>query len=247
MLHSKPLLLIIATVTTFSILCSGCSMFQPLKKPDIGPAGAPATEKSNPPLTERFMSPPGELYDLETTAGVIFEGIIKNDWLQATAGLKTLQQLWPQIRPLVGDKKGVTAASAALEELVLPISEKNPMDSYESLTKFMASISDIGKSYKLSPLSDIIGVNNAIRRVAFYVTFNDWHKATAKMKELDNTWGHAKPGMESVGVFGKLTTTHSIIKQMKDAVEAENKNSVQEHIANINESMAYIRDYYRSK
>lgn len=247
LLHSKPLLLVIATLTTFSILCSGCSMFQPLKKPDMGPAGTPATEKSNPPLTERFMSPPGELYDLETTAGVVFEGIIKNDWLQAAAGLKTLQQLWPHTKSLVGDKKGVTAASAALEELVLPVSEKNPMDSYESLTKFMASIGDIGKSYKLSPLSDIVGVNNAIRKVAFYVTFNDWHKATIKMKELDSTWGQAKPSMESIGVFGKITTTHSIIKQMKDAVEAEDKAAVEADIGNINESMAYIRDYYHNK
>lgn len=222
-------------------------MFQPLKKPDIGPAGAPATEKSNPPLTQRFMSPPGELYDIEATAGIVFEGIIKNDWLQATAGLTTLQQLWPRTKSLVGDKKGVMAASIALEELTLPISEKNPMDSYENLIKFMTSIGDIGKSYKLSPLSDIIGVDNAIRRVAFYVTFNDWHKATAKMKELDSTWGQAKPGMESVGVFGKITTTHSIIKQMKDAIEAENKPAVEANIDNINESMAYIRDYYHSK
>lgn len=213
----------------------------------MGPAGTAVVEKANPPLSERFLSPPGELYDLETTAGVIFEGIIKNDWLQASAGLTTLQQLWSQTKPLVGNKKGVTAANSAIEELSLPISEKNPMDSYEGLIAFMASISDIGKSYKRSPLSDIINVNNAIRRVAFYTTFNDWHKATSKMKELESTWGQAKPTMESVGILGEITTTHSIIKQMKDAVDAENKPSVKTSVNNLNESMAYIRDYYRGK
>ncbi len=247
MLQTKSLTLGMTAIIISTILCSGCSMFQTLKKPDMGPAGTAVVEKSNPPLAERFLSPPGELYDLETTAGVIFEGIIKNDWLQASAGLKTLQQLWPQTKALIGDKKGVTAANTALEELVLPITEKNPMDSYEILTAFMASISDIGKSYKLSPLSDIINVNNGIRRVAFYTTFNDWHKAVTKMKELENIWGQAKPSMESIGILGKTTTTHSIIKQMKDAVDAENKPSVTAGIGNINESMAYIRDYYRGK
>ena len=243
----KSIPLGIGIIISLSLLLSGCNMFHPLKKPEIGPAGAPVETKENPPFTQRFISPPGELYDLEATAGVIFEGIVKNNWQQATTGLSTLDKLWHQAKILIGDKKGVTAGNQALEQLTTAIERKKSLDSYESLTKFMASMSDIGKSYKLSPLSDIIGVGNSIRAVSFYVENNDWPKSAAKMKELDSTWGQAKPNLESVGVLNKITTTHSIIKQMKDAIDAENKNVVEEHVANINENMGYIREYYRGQ
>ena len=237
----------IGTIISISLLLSGCNMLNPLKKPEIGPAGTPVQTKENPPFTQRFMSPPGELYDLEATAGVIFEGIIKNNWQQAETGLGTLEKLWPQTTALVGDKKGVSEGNEALQKLKVAISGKKSLDSYESLTKFMASISDVGKSYKLSPLADIIGVGNSIRNVSFYVENNDWPTTNAKMKELDSSWGQAKPNLESVGIFDKITTTHSTIKQMKDAVDAENKGAVEEDIANLNESMGYIREYYRGK
>lgn len=247
MFQSKPILLGVATIINISILLSGCTMLQTSKKSDVGPIGTFAAERENPPLSERFMSPPSELYDLETATGVVFEGIMKNDWLQASTGVQTLQKLWPQAKALVGDKKGVSEASTALEELTTSVSGKKDLESYESLNTFMASISNIGKSYKLSPISDIIGVDNAIRRVAFYVTIDDWHKAATKMKELDNTWGQAKPSMEGLGMWGKVTATHSIIKQMKDAVDAENKASFKSDIARLNENMADISDYYRGK
>jgi len=237
----------IGAMISLSLLLSGCNMLTPLKKPEIGPAGTPVETKTNPPFTQRFIAPPGELYDLEATAGVIFEGIIKNNWQQVQTGLNTVEKLWPQTKALIGDKKGVNTGNAALEKLATAIGEEKSIDSYESLTTFMASISDIGKSYKLSPISDIIGVGNSIRTVSFYVHNNDWPKAIAKMKELDSTWGQAKPNLESVGIFNKITTTHSTVKQMKDAVDAENKGSVEEHVANINESMGYIREYYRSQ
>ncbi|WP_378955538.1 hypothetical protein [Pelosinus sp. sgz500959] len=237
----------IGMMISCSLLLNGCSMLISANKPEIGPAGTPVATKANPPFIQRFMSPPVELYDLEATAGVIFEGIIKNNWSQVESGLKNLSTLWSQAKNLIGDKKGVKAADEAIEKLTITVSEKKNIDSYENLTKFMAGIGEIGKSYKLSPLSDIIGVGNSIRTVSFYVANNDWHSTTAKMKELDNTWGQAKPSMESVGIFGRITTTHSIVKQMKDAVDAENKGSVEEHLANINESMGYIRDYYRNK
>ena len=237
----------IATLITISFLLSGCSMLHPLKKPDIGPAGKPVETKANPPFVERFTSPPAELYDLEATAGGIFEGICNKKWAQAEQGLTTLRALWLETLPKIGDKKGTTGANEALEQLTTAITNKKDVDSYQSLTKFMSSISDIGKSYKLSPLSDIIGVSNGIRTVTFYVENNDWRKAIAKMKELESTWQQAKPNMESVGIWSKLTTTHSVINQMKGAIEAENKASVEENIADINESMGYIREYYRGK
>ena len=237
----------VGIILSVSLLLNGCGMLNPAKKPEIGPAGTPIGEKNNPPFTQRFMSPPLELYDLEATAGLIFEGIIKTNWSQAEAGLKTLDSLWSQGKSLIGDKKGVTNANEALEKLKSAIKEKEGIDSYENLTKFMASVEEIGKSYKLSPLPDIIGVGNSIRTVSFYAANEDWKKAAAKMKELDNIWSQAKPSMESVGLFGKITTTHSTVKQMKDAIDAENKASLEEHLVNLNESMGYIRDYYRNQ
>jgi len=131
-------------------------MLHPLKKPDIGPAGKPVETKANPPFVERFTSPPAELYDLEATAGGIFEGICNKKWAQAEQGLTTLRALWLETLPKIGDKKGTTGANEALEQLTTAITNKKDVDSYQSLTKFMSSISDIGKSYKLSPLSDIV-------------------------------------------------------------------------------------------
>jgi len=239
--------LVICTIISLSLLLSGCNMFNPLQKPEIGPAGAPVETKANPPFTQRFVPPPGELYDLEATAGVIFEGILKNNWQQAQAGLRTLEQLWPQTKALLGDKKGVKAGNEALEKLTAAIYGEKSIESYESLNKFMASLSDVGKSYKLSPISDIIAVGNSIRTVSFYVESNEWDKAKVNMKQLENTWGQAKPSIEVIGILGRITTTHSVVKQMKDAVDAENKGSITEHVATINEQMGYIREYYRGK
>jgi hypothetical protein len=237
----------IAAIISLSLLLSGCNMFTPAKKPEIGPAGSPVEAKPNPPLTQRFVSPPGELYDLEATAGVIFQGINKGDWSQVESGLTTLQTLWPQIKNLTGNKKGINDADEALTQLVTNIAAKKSTESYESLNKFMVSVSDVGKSYKLSPLSDIIAVGNTLRNVSFYVHDKAWDKAKAKVKELEGTWGQAKPGMEKVGILGEITKTHSAVKQLKDAVEAENKGSAEEQITNINESMGTIREYYHGK
>lgn len=245
MLHIKSST--IGLLLTLSFTLTGCGILSSANKPEIGPAGKPVDTKANPPITQRLISPPRELYDLEAAAGLIFEGIVKDNWAQAEAGLATINSLWPQGKNIIGNKKGAKEADEGLEKLTAAIRDKKAIESYENLTKFMGSIGEIGKSYKLSPLSDIIGVGNSIRTVSFYAANNDWPKAAGKMKELDSTWGQAKPSMESVGILSKITTTHSIIKQMKDAVEAQNKAAIKEHIANLNESMGYIRDYYRNK
>ena len=112
----KKLHVQMVAIISLSILFSGCSMFAPLKKPEIGPTGKPVETKPNPPFTQRFMSPPKELYDLEATAGVIFEGINKKNWIQAENGLTTLQTVWSQAKILTGDKKGVKEADEALEK-----------------------------------------------------------------------------------------------------------------------------------
>lgn len=222
-------------------------MFTPAPKPEVGPAGKTVESKPNPPVVERFYSPPVELYDLEATAGVIFEGINKEKWDQAEAGFSNLQIIWVNAKPLIGEKKGVKEADKALQELSTAIAGKKITGSYENLNKFMGSISDIAKSYKLSPLAGIIGVGNAVRNVNFYVEDKNWSKAASKVKELEGIWNNSKATMEQVGILAEVTRTHSLVKQMKDAVNAENKGAVEEHTSNINESLGYIRNFYRGK
>lgn len=247
----SPLIKIVTiTLILLSFLLSGCSSFpglRPAPKPEIGPAGKPVESKPNPPFIERFFSAPAELYDLEATAGVVFEGINKEDWSQAQAGLTNLKTLWQQTQAVVGDKKGVKEADEAIGKLTTAIDSQKITESHENLIKFMGSIGDIGKSYKLSPISDIIAVSNGIRNVSFYVEDKDWKKAASKVKELQGTWEKVKPSMEQVGVLGEITKTHSTVNQMKDAVNAENKGAFQEHLANINESMGRIRGFFRGK
>lgn len=238
----------VAALTLIFLLLAGCSLSpEPAPKPEIGPAGKPVESKPNPPFVERFFSAPIELYDLEATAGVVFEGINKEDWSQAQAGLANLHTLWQQTKAAVGDKKGVKEADEAIGKLTTSINSEKTSESHENLLKFMGSIGDISKSYKLSPLADIIAVSNGIRNVSFYVETKDWEKAFAKVKELQGTWEKGKPSLEQVGILSEITKTHSIVQQMKDAVNAENKGAFQEHLANINESMGRIREFFRGK
>lgn len=234
-----------------TLLLTGCAalgnlggMFSPAPKPEVGPTGKPVETKPNPPLLERFWSAPGQLYELEAIAGSTFEGINKEKWSQALAGLANLQDAWQQTKPLIGEKKGVKEADEAIEKLSKAINEKKTTEAYESLNKFMGSIGDIGKSYKLSPIADIISVGNSARNVSFYVEGKNWSKAASKVKELEGTWGQVKPSMEQFGILGEMTKTHSTVKQLKDAVNAENKGAVEEHLANLNESMGRIRLFY---
>ena len=230
------------------LLLNGCGLLsEPAPKPEIGPTGKPVESKPNPPFMERFFSAPVELYDLEATAGVVFEGINKEDWSQAQAGLTNLQAMWSKAKGAVGDKKGVQEAEAAIEKLTVAINDKKVTESYESLIKFMGSVSDIGKSYKLSPIADIIAVSNGIRNVSFFVEDKDWKKAATKVKELQGTWEKVKPSMEQIGVLGEITKTHATVNQLKDAINAENKGAFLEQQANINESMGRIREFFRGK
>lgn len=245
---SLPFKIGIISLLSLLLLLNGCGALSgPAPKPEIGPAGKPVETKPNPPFMERFFSAPAELYDLEATAGVVFEGINKEEWPQAQAGVVNLQSLWQQAKAAVGDKKGVKEADAAMEKLTTAINDKKITEAYESLNKFMGSVGDVGKSYKLSPIADIIAVSNGIRNVSFFVEDKNWGKAATKIKELQGTWEKVKPGMEKLGVLGEITRTHAIVNQMKDAVNAENKGAFQEQQANINESMGRIREFFRGK
>ena len=228
-------------------ILSGCGMFTPAPKPDIGPAGKPVESKPNPPVVERFQAAPVEMYDLEALAGAVFEGASKENWPHAQGNFEQLRSTWEQIKVAVGDKKGVKEADEALEKLTAAISAKQSKESFENLIKFMASASDVGKSYKLSPIADIVSIGNSIRNVSFYVEEKEWTKSASKMKELEGTWKHSKPALEQVGILSETTKIHSRVNQLKDAVIAESQGASQEHIASLNESMSIIRQYYRGK
>lgn len=228
------------------VTVTGCSLLTPAKKPEIGPAGKPET-KGNPPIVERFKSPPYQLYDLEMTAGALFAGVNAEDWNQAQAGLQQLQTIWQEISPSLGDEKNVKKANETLAKLATAVGGKKITASYEALNGFMGSIGDIGLNYKLSPLADIIAISNLVRNVSFYVEEKNWSKAASKVKELDGSWGQIKPSVESIGILGEVTRTHSFVKQLKDAVNAENKGAAESHIQSLNDSIGRIRDHYRGK
>ena len=226
---------------------TGCGLLTPAKKPDIGPAGKPTELNPNPPILERFRSAPPELYDLEAIAGNIFEGVNTENWPQAETGLYNLETAWRQAKEQAGAMKGVKEADEAIGRLAPAIAGKRITASYETLNQFMACVSDIGKSYKLSPIADIISVGNGIRNVSFFAEDKNWPKASTKAKELDDTWNQVKPSLEQFGILGEVTRTHSTVRKLRDAVIAENKGAVDEHVASLNDSMGKIRDYYRGK
>jgi len=226
---------------------AGCGLAEPAKKPEIGPAGKPPESKPNPPVMERFASAPNQLYDLEAIAGTVFEGVNKENWQQAEAGVYNLQAVWQQAKEAAGDKKGIKDGDEAIGKLAVSVMDKKITASYENLNKFMGSVGDVGKSYKLSPVADLVAVGNALRSVSFYIADKNWSKASSKVKGLEDTWNNAKPPLEQIGILGAVTTTHAYVKQLKDAVNAESEGAAEEHIANLNESLGKIREYYRGK
>ncbi len=228
------------------ILTTGCSWVTPVKKPDIGPAGKPEY-KTNAPLIERFQSPPPQLYDLEMKAGLIFDGINSQNWDMVQSDWLQLQSLWQAISPQLGDEKNVRKANKGLAKLSDAIDDQKADSAYQALNEFMSSVSDIGQNFKLSPLSDIISISNKLRNVSFYVSDSDWTKAASRVKELESSWEQAKPSVESVGILGEVTRTHSYIKQLVDAVNAENSGASDSHIKSLNDSLGSIRQFYRGK
>jgi hypothetical protein len=234
---------------TLILLATGCYTVPPAQKPDIGPgpAGKPAAVKPNPPFFQRFLPPPPQLYDLETTAGKIFSSLTVNDWQQVDEGISTFQSTWEKTKTLTGAKKGVADAQKNMEELKEVAAQRNSKKTYQALNKTMYSVEEIAKSYKLSPLSDLIAVGISLRRVSYYVETDNWKKASAKMKELEGVWHQAKPSLEQVGILGELTKAHGTILKLKDAIDAEDRNAFEEEKSKINESLIHIRQFYHGR
>lgn len=237
------MLLIIMTIAC----TTGCGIFQAQKKPEIGPTGSGEEAKANPPFWQRFDKPPLQLYDLEELSGTLFESICHNNWNAAVEQMTALRKAWEEAKPQVGDKKGVKAADEALQKVSTAVSNNNTLDSYETLNQFLAAISDVGKSYKLSSLSDILLIGNSARNVGYYVTTKDWTKALTKVNELDGTWAQVKPSMEQFGILSEVTKTHGTIKTLKDSVTSENQGAAENQLKLLNESLGNIREFYKNE
>jgi len=86
-----------------------------------------------------------------------------------------------------------------------------------------------------------------VRSVDFFVEDDNWAKAGIKAKELEDTWGQAKPALEQFGILGVVTKTHTAVEQLRSAVTAENKGAASEQLTKLNDYMAVIETYYRGK
>lgn len=246
MLHRRIGLIV---VLIFSLAALGCGLAAPAQKPEppTGPAGKGSDTKHILPLIEQLKAPPAQLYDLEQTAGSLFEGLNKGNWPQAEAALTALQHLWSQARPQVEGKKGIADADKAMVQLAEAVAGKKSIAAYENLNKFIGGINTIGKSYKLSPLADLLLISNAVRDASFYIEDRNWLKASAKARQLDDTWKEAKPVLEQAGILGEVIRTHLNIAKLRDAVAAENKAACDEILQEINLGLATIRDFYRGQ
>jgi hypothetical protein len=229
-------------LTIFSILSIGCGLNA--NETDSGPTGKLTKTKSSKPIIELLSPAPAKLYYLEAIAGSTFEGINKENWPHAEEGLANLSAAWQEAKQSINDEKGVKSVDESLDKLSSSITEKQITASYENLNKLMANIGDIAKLYKLSPLSDIIAVDNAVRSTSFYIEEKNWLKASVKVKALETTWNQIKPGLEKFGIIGEITKAHSYVNQIKDAVNGENKDNADDKINDINASLGTIREYY---
>lgn len=222
-----------------SLSLAGCSAIEPINDlSNIVEENAPNTAPDTAAWT---ANAPTRLYDIEGLAGNIFEGILSRNWNDATANLSQLITAWTDVKSVIENPTAILQSEEVLSLLISAVQARNPDLSQTELNDFMYKISDISKGYKLSPLSDIIAINNAGRDLRYAVENKNWVTAAAKAKELQNTWGRAKSNLEQFGILGDITETHSSIEQMKNSVEEENRTTFLERFQKFNEGMSHIR------
>lgn len=235
----KIIVFLIFFTLVIPIFSAGCTLFEPINELNQGPAGT--IEESSPDAVSWAADAPTKLYDIEGLAGGVFEGILSRDWQTVNTNLSQLLTAWAEAKSAIPNTDSTTETEKILSYLIAAVQARNADQSQHDLNDFMYKISDISKNYKLSPLSDIIAINNAGRDLRYAVETKNWANAASKIKELKNTWGRAKSNLEQFGILGEITHTHSSIEQMKDSVDAENKATFLERFKSFNESMAKIR------
>ena len=224
---------------------AGCSLTEPINDFQQGPVGM--IEETSPDTASWTADAPTQLYDIEGLAGGVFEGVLSRNWNLASTNLSQLITAWTEAKSFLQDPQNNLETENILNHLITAVQSHNADISQQDLNNFMYKISDISKNYKLSPLSDIIAINNAGRDLRYAVENKNWATAATKIKELQNTWGRAKSNLEQFGILGEITHTHSSIEQMKNSVDAENKTTFLEKFKSFNESMAKIRSTLANK
>lgn len=222
-----------------SLSLAGCSAIEPIN--DLSNVVEENAPNTAPDTAAWTANAPTRLYDIEGLAGNIFEGILSRNWNDATANLSQLITAWTDVKSVIENPTAILQSEEVLSLLISAVQARNPDLSQTELNDFMYKISDISKGYKLSPLSDIIAINNAGRDLRYAVENKNWVTAAAKAKELQNTWGRAKSNLEQFGILGDITETHSSIEQMKNSVEEENRTTFLERFQKFNEGMSHIR------
>lgn len=79
------------------------------------------------------------------------------------------------------------------------------------------------------------------------VNAGEWKKAAAKSQELQGVWKQSKPALGKIGILPEVTRLHSYIKQLKDQIEAENSEAIEDTNRKINDSLGKIINYYKGK
>ncbi len=239
----------IVSLLSFAIIIpffsAGCSLIEPINDFQQDPVGM--IEGSSPDTASWTADAPAKLYDIEGLAGGVFEGILSRNWPMASENLSQLLTAWTEAKSSLQDSQNDLETENILNHLITAIRSHNADESQQDLNNFMYKISDISKNYKLSPLSDIIAINNAGRNLRYAVENKNWATAASKAKELQNTWGRAKSNLEQFGILGEITHTHSSIEQMKNSVDAENSVTFLEKFKSFNESMTKIRSALANK
>lgn len=228
------------------LLTTGCAAFPDSFKQTIsGPTGEISDIK---PRSIYHEHPPREFYDLEKSSGMIFQFIQTEKWPDAEAEFQQLKTTWLTLSKSLVDNNTLTASpESKISALSNSIQERKVTQSLENINQFMGSISDISKTYKISPVTDIIMLGNSLRNISAYASIKDWSNLEKKTKELENMWHDAKPGVEQVGIISESTKIHASINRLKDAIDSENIAQVTEEIHKINESLAKIRIFYYGK
>lgn len=222
-----------------SLSLTGCSAIEPIN--DLSNVVEENVPNTAPDTAAWTANAPTKLYDIEGLAGNIFEGILSRNWNDATANLSQLITAWTDVKSVIENPTTILQSEEVLSLLISAVQARNPDLSQTELNDFMYKISDISKGYKLSPLSDIIAINNAGRDLRYAVENKNWITAAAKAKELQNTWSRAKSNLEQFGILGDITETHSSIEQMKNSVEEENRTTFLARFQKFNEGMSHIR------
>lgn len=235
----------LAGIAVFAVILSGCGLLsKPAPKMETSETASRVLRSS--PFLERFSSAPHEFYDIDESAAALFSAMTAQDWKSAAQALAALQNAWGKVRPSATEK-AAAEGGASLDKLAGAVAAQKTSEACRSLNKFMGNASKIGENYQLSPIADMITIGIAVREAGFYAGDENWGKAAAKSKELENVWNQSKSSMEQMGVLGELTKAHFLINQMKDAIDAENKDSFLEHLEEVNETLGGIRKFYYGK